>query len=171
MTQTALQTPCQRRDPDMWFSPNVFVKQRAGEICKTECPLVNECFALAKKNNEIHGVWGGVDFTTGGFQSNSPSARGLCRNGKHDLPEGGPCKACQKEGRKARTARQKGTYSLKPRKYIRKNYVGGKCKLGHDLTEDNVSIRSYDQAVMCNACKRINRPHHFPSSGPVRTLR
>jgi WhiB family redox-sensing transcriptional regulator len=34
---------------------------RAKAVCK-KCSVRKECFNYAKKNNERHGVWGGVDF-------------------------------------------------------------------------------------------------------------
>ncbi len=40
------------------------VIDQAKAIC-AECSVRKECFNFAKKNNFLHGVWGGVDFHAG----------------------------------------------------------------------------------------------------------
>ena len=51
--------------PDLWFGMDgsgrsaAIDMAEAKRVCRTECPVVDECLALAVANNEEHGVWGG----------------------------------------------------------------------------------------------------------------
>lgn len=39
-------------------------KARARRICRDHCPFTAACFALAERNNEPAGIWGGVDMAS-----------------------------------------------------------------------------------------------------------
>lgn len=83
--------------PDLWFSesPNVLIKVK--ELCST-CPFKLKCLELAISGNEVHGVWGGVDFS-------KPEERILddlilCRAKRHLRKRGENCKECSREAKR-----------------------------------------------------------------------
>lgn len=48
-------------DPDWWFAhADSVVARLARDICKTECPLLEQCRSYAFITNEQNGVWGGM---------------------------------------------------------------------------------------------------------------
>ena len=50
-----------RKDVD-WFAVTAYGINEAKAVCAT-CPMMLPCYAVAVKNGEMHGVWGGVDFS------------------------------------------------------------------------------------------------------------
>lgn len=60
-TQT---TPCQTRDPDIWFSFDPDTQHYAASLCR-ECPVRQECLRVALEYERGHsvsfrfGIWGG----------------------------------------------------------------------------------------------------------------
>lgn len=60
-TQT---TPCQVREPDIWFSFDPDTQHYAASLCR-ECPVRQECLRAALKYEQGHsvsfrfGIWGG----------------------------------------------------------------------------------------------------------------
>jgi WhiB family transcriptional regulator, redox-sensing transcriptional regulator len=56
--------PCQREDPQLWFSGLPADLELAKEHCGT-CPIRGLCLAGAVERREPHGVWGGELFTSG----------------------------------------------------------------------------------------------------------
>lgn len=57
---------CTGADPDLWFperGSNSHDVQPAIRICR-ECPVSRDCYELADRNNETHGIWGGVNFAS-----------------------------------------------------------------------------------------------------------
>lgn len=161
-------TPCQS-NPDLWFEEDKESIEKAKGICNT-CPFKEACLAQAEKEKEVWGVWGGKNFNSSRYQSTN-KARGLCRNGKHDLPNGGRCAECRKATRAAHDkrraerrkihGREKDTRTSHGKKH--KNKVGGTCKSGHNLTTDNTKIRPFDGAVMCKECYSKVKPKMRPS--------
>jgi WhiB family redox-sensing transcriptional regulator len=51
-------TPCQRFDPELWFSPRPPELELAKAHCQ-HCPLRVSCLSGAIARREPHGVWGG----------------------------------------------------------------------------------------------------------------
>lgn len=48
-------------DPEWWFShADSPEAKEARRICRTECPLLEQCLAHALITNEQNGVWGGL---------------------------------------------------------------------------------------------------------------
>lgn len=57
-------------NPDLWFPPrdkSLYkpIADKAKSICygrdgKAECPVRLQCLAFADKNDEVHGIWGGM---------------------------------------------------------------------------------------------------------------
>lgn len=57
-------------DPNWWFPPrdkNLYkpIADKAKSICfgrdgKSECPVRLQCLMAADKNDEVHGIWGGM---------------------------------------------------------------------------------------------------------------
>jgi hypothetical protein len=89
-------TPCQA-DPDLWFSESLASTALAKSICSS-CPLQGKCLELAISGNEVHGVWGGVDFS-------NPEERILddlilCRAKKHLRKRGENCRECSREAKR-----------------------------------------------------------------------
>lgn len=60
----AVDLPCRREDPDLWFAEAPEDLERAKAFC-TECPLRLECLAGALRRREPWGVWGGEVFERG----------------------------------------------------------------------------------------------------------
>jgi WhiB family redox-sensing transcriptional regulator len=50
--------PCQRHDPELWFSEHPSQIELAKSMCAA-CPLREACLAGALDRGEIAGVWGG----------------------------------------------------------------------------------------------------------------
>lgn len=61
---TAQQTPCQRLDPELWFSEMPDCLEYAKSLC-AECPLRTMCLEGALERREPWGVWGGEIFDSG----------------------------------------------------------------------------------------------------------
>lgn len=140
------QTPCASR-PNLFFTEGPTSIATAKSICST-CPVQEQCLNTAIKNQEVWGVWGGVNFQDP--KERPEFSEKLCRGKKHKLPidHKGECKECRKDARRA--------YELKhPKKdnrvYVRQQ-VGDTCKNGHKIVGDNVLIRTYDKAVTCKKC-------------------
>ena len=57
-------TPCQVRDPDIWFSFDPGTQHYAASLCR-ECPVRQECLRAALEYEQGHsvsfrfGIWGG----------------------------------------------------------------------------------------------------------------
>lgn len=135
--------PCQKHDPDIWFSESEEEINFAKSMCES-CPLKDKCYQIAVDNNETYGVWGGVSFL-----GNTPAPEPkTCKSGKHLWEDGWRhCVKCQAERDAARPKRKD------TRKRVRKfNKLGGQCRNGHDLTEETTTIRSTDNAVICKKC-------------------
>lgn len=163
MKMQVVRVECQK-NPELWFSEDKNDMADAISICN-RCPLKDTCLRQAIENHEVNGIWGGVSFNSSKYQSMN-KVRGLCRNGKHELPNGGPCAECRKATRKKHDQKKKaryraeGRYQNKGKKH--KNVVGGKCKNGHDLNANNTKVRSYDGALMCTQCYRRVQPKIIP---------
>lgn len=56
--------PCQRRDPELWFSEFREDVAKAKKLCG-RCPAAAKCLAGATARREPLGVWGGVRFHEG----------------------------------------------------------------------------------------------------------
>jgi WhiB family transcriptional regulator, redox-sensing transcriptional regulator len=57
--------PCQREDPQLWFSERPADLESARALCQP-CPLRGPCLAGALDRGEPWGVWGGEIFERGG---------------------------------------------------------------------------------------------------------
>jgi WhiB family transcriptional regulator, redox-sensing transcriptional regulator len=57
--------PCQREDPQLWFSERPADLESARTHCQS-CPLRAPCLAGALDRGEPWGVWGGEIFEQGG---------------------------------------------------------------------------------------------------------
>jgi WhiB family redox-sensing transcriptional regulator len=55
---------CAQVDPDLWFPDQGQRSQHreAKAICAA-CPVRAECLAYAVGRGEVHGIWGGLDYT------------------------------------------------------------------------------------------------------------
>jgi WhiB family redox-sensing transcriptional regulator len=56
--------PCQREDPELWFSDMPAGLELAKAHCQP-CPVRAACLAGALQRREPHGVWGGEIFVRG----------------------------------------------------------------------------------------------------------
>ena len=56
--------PCQRENPQLWFSERPADLALAKAYCQP-CPLRRFCLAGAVERHEPYGVWGGEIFTNG----------------------------------------------------------------------------------------------------------
>lgn len=55
---TAQQIPCQRLEPELWFSEDPADLEYAKSLC-ADCPLRTMCLDGALERGEPWGVWGG----------------------------------------------------------------------------------------------------------------
>lgn len=57
------QARCLKEDPELFFPEKgevgKIMAKEAVNVCK-KCPVIKECLQHALKNNEIHGIWGGM---------------------------------------------------------------------------------------------------------------
>lgn len=53
-------TPCQDEDPELFFPPAGVSPRRAKEICRSGCPVLDNCLGWALAAPETLGVWGGT---------------------------------------------------------------------------------------------------------------
>lgn len=150
-------TPCQKLDPDLWFSEDKKDIATAIGICNG-CPFKEECLRQAEENKEVHGVWGGKNFNTK-LALSTNKARGLCHSGRHDKPYPGQCKPCRAETQANYNKRRKRKIrkpETRKRSSWKKNTIGDFCHKGHYLTINNTRVRPNDGALMCSQCfKRI----------------
>lgn len=144
--------PCKEHDPDIWFNQGSVLLAKS--ICSS-CPVKSECLEMATMNGEVHGVWGGVDFST---PEDRPVAETkLCRKKIHYYPVNlDTCPECRKATQRAWESRAK-PWAKKDKPYVRKK-VGDLCTNKHVLTEDNIIIRSSDGATLCKKCTRSRMP-------------
>lgn len=153
---TMLQDPLSCEiDPDFWFSESSKNISLAKDLC-SECPLRDRCIELAVSNNEVHGIWGGINFADPIERKSSPLV--LCRKKLHIRSRGENCDECRKISQR--------TYYLNNRTKInnkrndrrkpepRKHVEGGYCVNEHHLTKDNIIIRKSDGSIMCKKCTR-----------------
>ena len=56
--------PCQRENPQLWFSEQPADLELAKAYCQP-CPMRRSCLAGAIERHEPHGVWGGEIVTHG----------------------------------------------------------------------------------------------------------
>jgi WhiB family transcriptional regulator, redox-sensing transcriptional regulator len=56
--------PCEREDPELWFSEMPADLEQAKTHCRT-CPVRGFCLSGAVERHEPYGVWGGEIFTRG----------------------------------------------------------------------------------------------------------
>jgi hypothetical protein len=129
----------------MWYSESPTKIATAKSICSS-CPVKDMCYDLAIKNNEMDGVWGGVNFS-------DPKERPefevkLCKKKIHPNPDGGMCIECRKLTRKKFDAKRVRNYKGT---HVRKQ-VGDLCANGHKIEGDNLLIRPYDNANTCKMC-------------------
>jgi WhiB family transcriptional regulator, redox-sensing transcriptional regulator len=75
--------PCQREDPQLWFSELPADLELAKEHCGP-CPIRGLCLAGAVERREPHGVWGGELFTSGAITARK-RPRGRPRRRERDL--------------------------------------------------------------------------------------
>ncbi len=59
---------CKDSSPDLYYQPSWMtdamwntVSEASKDFCRS-CKVETECYDFADKNNEKHGIWGGVDF-------------------------------------------------------------------------------------------------------------
>jgi WhiB family redox-sensing transcriptional regulator len=64
--------PCQRENPQLWFSDLPADLELAKAYCQP-CPMRRFCLAGAVERHEPHGVWGGEIFTHGAIISEKRS--------------------------------------------------------------------------------------------------
>ncbi len=146
--------PCQS-EPNMWFSKSESRTSLAKELC-SECWFKDQCLNIAINNQEVHGVWGGVNFSDPSERISSGIKK--CRKGHELPPEGGNCYTCRRDSQKRYDKKiKKGSDKRKP-----KNFLGGYCSNEHLLSEKNTYIRGYDQAVVCKDCISLNRRNKLP---------
>lgn len=144
--------PCQEHDPDIWFSPGSVLL--AQSICSS-CPVKRQCLEMASLNGEIHGVWGGVDFSIPEKRVSSETR--LCRKKLHHYSVNlNTCPECRKASYRSYDQKVK-SWRNKQEPYIRKK-IGDLCANKHVLTEDNIIIRSSDNATLCKKCTRSRMP-------------
>ena len=62
MIDPDVRPPCQRYDPEWWFSDDSVVQRFAAHLCREECPVRTACLVKARQNRETFGVWGGYLF-------------------------------------------------------------------------------------------------------------
>ncbi|ROT29683.1 WhiB family transcriptional regulator [Micromonospora sp. HM5-17] len=62
MTDWRHRAACRDTDPELFFpiSDTSSVADAAIRICRTACPVRQECLTWALNNGEQHGVWGGL---------------------------------------------------------------------------------------------------------------
>lgn len=147
--------PCQI-DPDMWFSASEEKKTLAKDLCSS-CWFKDKCLDLATSYHEVHGIWGGVDFSDPSERISDEDQLILCRAKRHWRKVGENCKECRRESQARYDKKVKKNYKKKKSK----NILGGYCKNDHLLTQDNTSIRSYDQAIICKDCIKNNRRRKY----------
>lgn len=56
--------PCQRENPDLWFSEQPGDLEQAKAHCRP-CPVRGSCLSGAVERREPYGVWGGEIFDRG----------------------------------------------------------------------------------------------------------
>jgi WhiB family redox-sensing transcriptional regulator len=56
--------PCQREDPELWFSEQPADLEQAKVHCR-RCPVRGSCLSGAVERHEPYGVWGGEIFHRG----------------------------------------------------------------------------------------------------------
>jgi len=68
-------TPCQQ-DPERWVGKNPKHRADAARICRTECPVLDQCRAglFGTPGPDDHGVWAGTDYTDQDTISGRPCA-------------------------------------------------------------------------------------------------
>lgn len=55
-------TPCQSSDPEMWFPESSWSgTSQAAALCRTVCPVRDQCLAYAILAEERYGIWGGMN--------------------------------------------------------------------------------------------------------------
>lgn len=139
--------PCQT-SPDLWFSEGPKKIAEAKSICSS-CPVKDKCYDLAVKNQEMDGIWGGVNF---GDPKERPSFKvKFCKKKLHRLPDDhtGMCLECRRISHNEWDKKNNRTHRVKEYK---RQQVGDTCKHGHLIEGDNVLIRTYDKAVTCKKC-------------------
>lgn len=140
-------------EPDMWFSKSESKKSLAKDLC-SECFFQETCLEIAVNQDEVHGIWGGVDFSDPNQRISSSVKR--CRKGHELPPEGGSCYTCRRISQKKYDKKIKKNYT---KIKVRKNVEGGYCINDHLLDTDNITIRSSDGSIMCRKCYSGNKIH------------
>jgi WhiB family redox-sensing transcriptional regulator len=75
---------CAQVDPDLWFpEQGQAAMTRAAKAICAACPVRAECLGYALRRGEVHGIWGGLDYT---------QRRQWQR--QHGIPGGGRCWQC-----------------------------------------------------------------------------
>lgn len=162
MKLVTVTTECQS-NPELFFSIKPTEIREAKEIC-SRCPKKEACLRQAEESGEVHGVWGGKNFSTGLFKSVT-TVNNRCKKNLHHKEGPGRCSPCATANKKLYNQKLKDagiTYNRKKRSW-KKNFIGKNCSNGHLLTIDNTRIRQYDKALMCNDCLRKVRPKIIPS--------
>ena len=89
-------TPC-KKDPDMWVSASLAERNRAKELCREKCDLIDACRAWAAATpRETYGVFGGRDWGP------KEEPDGHCRTCPEPIPprsEARYCDACRAKAR------------------------------------------------------------------------
>lgn len=150
----------------MWFSEDKDEIKRAIAFCNV-CPVKESCLRQAEEMNEVNGIWGGKNFQSSRYQSTN-KARGLCRNGLHELPGGGSCPACRAKSQAAYAIRKADLRKKREQENPRgsrwkKNVIGGFCHNNHYLTINNTKVRPNDGALMCTQCFKRVQPKIRPT--------
>ena len=51
---------CNQTDPEAFFPERGGSNREAKRVCKTGCPVIDECLEFALRNEESFGIWGGT---------------------------------------------------------------------------------------------------------------
>ena len=86
-----------RKDVD-WFAVTTYGIQEAKQVCSS-CPMMLPCYAVAIRNNEMFGVWGGVDFNlpkrTRGYVRGPGGCGTVAGYKAHNRRKEAACQACK----------------------------------------------------------------------------
>jgi WhiB family transcriptional regulator, redox-sensing transcriptional regulator len=52
---------CATIDPELWYPKAVEDSGRVAKWICRRCPVMSECLQYALDNDEVHGIWGGLN--------------------------------------------------------------------------------------------------------------
>ena len=91
---TRITGACTGRTDVDWFAVTAYGIEQAQAVCAT-CPAMLPCYATAIRNNEMHGVWGGVDFNQPKRTRGYVRGKGGCGYKAHSRRREPACQACK----------------------------------------------------------------------------